>query len=57
MNSVGSYNLSLKYQRFTPSGRKDTGSRKFEVVEKTHCLFQQAAEFLKTNSPVGAQKL
>jgi len=30
MNSVASNNLSLKYQRFTPSGCKDIVIRKFE---------------------------
>ena len=35
MNSVRSNNLRLKYQRFTPSGWKDIGIRKFEFVAKT----------------------
>ena len=33
--SVQSYNLSLKYQRFTLSGNKDIGIRKFDFVAKT----------------------
>ena len=38
MNYVRSNNLSLKYQRFTPSGCKDTGIGKFEFVAKTQFL-------------------
>ena len=38
MNSVRSINLSLKYQRFRPSGCKDTDIRKFEFVAKTLLL-------------------
>ena len=38
MNSDSSNNLSLKYQRFTPPGREDTGIRKFEFVAKTQFL-------------------
>ena len=34
MNSVRSNNLSLKYQRFIPSGCKDIANRKFEFVAK-----------------------
>ena len=51
MNSARSNNLGLKYQRFTTSGCKDTGIRKFELVVKTqfiflspfskHCSFQE----------------
>jgi len=39
MNSVRSNNLSLKYQRFTPTGRKDLGIRKFEFVAKSQFLY------------------
>ena len=35
MNSVRSTNLSLNYQKFTPSGCKDIGLRKYEFVAKT----------------------
>ena len=35
MNSVGSNNLSLKYQRLTPSGCKDIGIRKFDFIATT----------------------
>ena len=35
MNSVRSNNLSLKYQRFTPSGGTDIRIRIFESVTKT----------------------
>ena len=35
-DSVGSNNLSLKYQRFKPSGCQDIGSIKFEFVAKTY---------------------
>jgi len=38
MNFVGSNNLSLKKQRFIPSGYKDIGMRKFEVVAKNDFL-------------------
>ena len=34
MNYIGPINLSLKYQRFTPSGCKDIEIRKFEFVTK-----------------------
>ena len=37
-NSVKSKNLSLKSQRFTPSGCKDKGIRKFEFMAKTQFL-------------------
>ncbi len=39
MNSVRSNNLSLKYQRFTPSGGKNIGTRKSEFVTKTQFLW------------------
>ena len=35
MNSDGSNNHSLKYQRFTPSGFRDIGIRKLGFVAKT----------------------
>ena len=38
MNSVRLNNLSLKNQRFTPSGWKTIGIRKFEFVAKTQFL-------------------
>ena len=38
MNFVGPNNLSLKKQRFIPSGYNDIGMRKFEVVAKTDFL-------------------
>ena len=38
MKSVSQNNLSLKYQRFTPSDCKDTWIRQFEFVTKTHFL-------------------
>ena len=38
MNSVRSNNLSLKYQKFTPSVYKIIGTRKFEFVPKTQFL-------------------
>ena len=34
MNSIRSNNITLKYQRFTPSGRKEVGIRKFEFVAR-----------------------
>ena len=38
-NSVKSKNLSLKYQRFIPTGCRDLEIRKFEVVAKTQFLY------------------
>ena len=38
MNSDGSNNLRLKYQRFTPSGYRDIGIRKLGFVAKTQFL-------------------
>ena len=38
MNSDRSNKLSLKYQRFTLSGCRDIGIRKFEFVAKTQFL-------------------
>ena len=38
MNFVESKNLSLKYQRFTPSGCKLIGIKKFEFVETDKLL-------------------
>ena len=38
MNSVRSNNLSLKYQRFTPSSCRDIVIRKFKFVAKTPVL-------------------
>ena len=39
MNSDGSNNQSLKYQRFTPSGFRDIGIRKLGFVAKTQFLY------------------
>ena len=39
MNSGKSNRSSFKYQRFTPSGCKDIGIRKFEFVSKTQFLY------------------
>ena len=38
MNSVSMNNLSFKYQRFTPSGCKNIGIRKFEFATKFEFL-------------------
>ena len=38
MNVFRQNNLSLKYQRFKPSGCYDNGIRKFEFVAKTQFL-------------------
>ena len=38
MNYVISINLSLKYQKFTQSGCKEKGIKKFEIVAKTQFL-------------------
>ena len=42
INSVWSNNISLKYYRFTSSGCKNIGIRKFEFVAKNHflCLYK-----------------
>jgi len=45
MNSVVSNNLSLKYQRFTPSGSKDIEITKFDFVVKTQFLYQNLANY------------
>ena len=45
MNSVGSNRLTLKYQRFTPSGCNDLGFRKFEIVSKIP--FEPERRYLK----------
>ena len=37
-NSVGSNNVSLKYQRATPSGWRGIDIRKFEFAAKTQLL-------------------
>ena len=39
MNSVRRKNLSLKYQRFTPSDGKSMGIRKLDFVTKTQFLY------------------
>ena len=39
INSVRSNSLSLKYQRFTPSGCKDIEVRKCDFVAKTQFLW------------------
>ena len=39
ISSVRSNSLSLKYQRFKPSGCKDEGVRKCEFVAKTQFLW------------------
>ena len=40
MNSVRRKNLSLKYQRFTPSGEKNIDIKKSEFVTKTQFLWR-----------------
>ena len=40
LNSGRSNNLSLKYQRFTPSSSTDIGIRKLKVVEKLNSFLQ-----------------
>ena len=44
MNSVRWKNLSLKYQRFAPSGGKNIGIRKSEFVTKTQFLYMPSSE-------------
>ena len=39
MNSVSSKCLSLKYQGFTPSGCKDIGIRRLQVVSNTQFVY------------------
>ena len=43
--SIRSNNLSLKYQRFTPSGCIDIGLRKFDFVVKTQFLYVERTIF------------
>ena len=45
MKSVSQNNLSLKYQRFTPSDCKDTWIRQFEFVTKTHFLCATLSQY------------
>ena len=45
INSGRSNSLSLKYQRFTPSGCKDIGVRKYKFVAKTQFLFSDFSFF------------
>ena len=40
MNAVRSNNVSLKYQRFTPSGYKVIGFTKIEFVAKSQFLYK-----------------
>ena len=47
MNSVRSNNLSLKYQRCTPSGGKSIGIRKSEFVIKTQFLWIKIEHYMK----------
>ena len=44
MNSVRSNNPSLKYKRYTVSGSKDIGIRKFELVAKTQFVLIKGGE-------------
>ena len=48
MNSIRLNNLSLKYQRFTQSGFKDIGKRKFELMAKTRLLFAKSQDHFGT---------
>ena len=57
MNSVRSNNLSLKYQRVTPSGCKDIGIRKFEFVVKTQIYWQGKKKDLHLKEIVNIRKL
>ena len=40
INSIRSNSLRLKCQRFTPSGCKDKGARKYEFVAKIQFLYK-----------------
>ena len=44
MNSVRRKNLSLEYQRFTPSGGKNKGFRKSEFVTKAQLLCRKEVQ-------------
>ena len=46
MNYVRLSNPSLKYLRFTPSGCRDIGLRKFEFVAKTQFLLTELKNYL-----------
>ena len=48
MNFVRSNNLGSKYQRFTPSGYKDIGDRKFEFLAKSQFVIEVSC-FLSRN--------
>ena len=53
MNSERSNSLSLKYQRFTPPGRKDIGTLKFKFEQK-HSSFPNTfmnVERMKRQTP------
>ena len=56
MTSVGFNNLSLKYKRFEPSGCKDIGTRKFELVAKTQTLSESGAYTRGGISPQSAPR-
>ena len=45
MNVFRQNNLSLKHQRFTPSGCQDIGIQKFEFVAKTQLLWMKKGMF------------
>ena len=57
--SVTSNNMSLKYQRFTPSGCKDKGIKKYEFVAKTHFKTKELNNALQAcpSSTLDASKL
>ena len=50
MNYVISINLSLKYQKCTPSGCKEIGNQKFKFVAKTQFLFEKH-DFILNSRP------
>ena len=47
MNSVWSYNLSFRFQRFTPHGCKDIAIKKFEFVARTPFLYTKIYMYTK----------
>ena len=49
MNSVSLNNLSLNYQRFTPSGCDDVGMGKFGTIHSDECFVDFLMESKEEN--------
>ena len=57
MSYAGSNNLSLKYQRFTPSDCKEIVHVKFELVAMTSFLSCPSKENVKNKEMVSGKKV